>query len=88
MSQELPQEFVQLNSQVSSLIVRLLPAPEIVYWGKAILTLTSEAEFSAIIDRAISQARLDVDVPVTLCPEIGRGSFGASGLEGYGNPPE
>ncbi|MEZ9784377.1 alpha-galactosidase [Vibrio breoganii] len=83
MSQELPQEFVQLNSQVSSLIVRLLPAPEIVYWGKAIPTLTSEAEFSAIIDRAISQARLDVDVPVTLCPEIGRGSFGASGLEGH-----
>ncbi|GAM64997.1 alpha-galactosidase [Vibrio ishigakensis] len=31
------------------------------------------------------QARLDVDVPVTLCPEIGRGSYGSSGIEGHRN---
>ncbi|MEZ9945648.1 alpha-galactosidase [Vibrio breoganii] len=82
MSQQ-SQDFVQLNSQVSSLIVRLLPAPEIVYRGKAVPGFTSGSELNATIDRAISQARLDVDVPVTLCPEVGRGSYGSSGLEGH-----
>ena len=37
----------------------------------------------AAYSRPVGQARLDLDVPLTLCPELGRGSFGASGIEGH-----
>ena len=34
-------------------------------------------------ERPISQARLDVDVPLSLCPELGSGHFNAPGIEGH-----
>ena len=34
-------------------------------------------------DRGVPQARIDHDVPVSLCPELGRGTFGSPGLEGH-----
>ena len=36
-------------------------------------------------ERPISQARLDVDVPLSLCPEFGSGHFNAPGTEGHRN---
>ena len=33
--------------------------------------------------RPVSQARLDADIPLTLCPETGRGLFSAPGIEGH-----
>ncbi|MDN3681772.1 alpha-galactosidase [Vibrio tapetis subsp. quintayensis] len=77
--------FVQLHSRVTSLVVRLTPSPEILYWGKSIMPL-DEAAFDAMaatMDRGIGQARLDHDIPISLCPELGRGYFGRSGIEGH-----
>ncbi|MCW8332294.1 alpha-galactosidase [Vibrio paucivorans] len=78
-------QIIQLHSPLVSLLVKLTPAPEIVYWGAAITPLNAN-QIEAFIDtqqRAVPQARLDQDVPLTLCPELGRGSFGASGIEGH-----
>ncbi len=77
--------YAQLHSDVTSLVVRLTPVPEIMYWGKAIAPLDEKA-FNALastIDRGIGQARLDHDIPISLCPELGRGYFGRAGIEGH-----
>ncbi|CAG9295307.1 alpha-galactosidase [Celerinatantimonas diazotrophica] len=79
------QEFVQLNSSSASLVIALTPVAEIVHWGKRLAPLT-ETQWSAFVGsqrRAIANARLDQDVPLTLCPELGRGSFGSPGIEGH-----
>ncbi|WP_391089223.1 alpha-galactosidase [Vibrio sp. NH-UV-68] len=78
-------QFVQLHRGDVSLVIQLTPALEVIHWGRAITPLSSE-QFEALQksqQRAVPQARLDCDVPLTLCPELGRGSFGASGLEGH-----
>ncbi|UPQ87471.1 alpha-galactosidase [Vibrio sinaloensis] len=77
--------FVQLHSEQVSLVIKLAPAPEVIYWGKRIAQL-DQAQFGQLLhsqQRAVPQARLDHDVPLTLCPELGRGSFGSSGIEGH-----
>ncbi|PMJ92595.1 alpha-galactosidase [Vibrio sp. 10N.261.55.A7] len=77
--------FIQLHSQPVSVVIKLTPAPEIIYWGKAIAPLNNERFDALLISqvRAVPQARLDHDVPLTLCPDLGRGSFGSSGIEGH-----
>ncbi len=77
--------FIQLHSDLVSLVIKLRPAPEVLYWGKRINTIAQHQwpEFVTSQQRAVPQARLDHDVPLTLCPELGRGSFGSSGLEGH-----
>jgi alpha-galactosidase len=79
--------FLQFNSCHSSMIVKLKPSPEILYWGKALQTLDEDSfiAFQHAIDRGVMQARLDNDVPLTLCPENGRGMYSAPGIEGHRN---
>lgn len=79
--------FVQLHSAQVSLIIKLSPAPEIIYWGKRITEIDQQQYLNLLKSqvRAVPQARLDHDVPLTLCPELGRGSFGSSGIEGHRN---
>jgi alpha-galactosidase len=77
--------FIQLHSDVASIVIKLSPAPEIVYWG-AQLGCLSDAQLeqiASVTSRAVPQARLDHDVPVSLCPETGRGTYGSPGLEGH-----
>lgn len=76
--------FIQLHSQQSSLIVKLSPAPEILYWGKSLQPLNEHTfpAFEVMLERGVMQGRLDQDVPLTLCPENGRGMFSSPGIEG------
>ncbi|UYM16037.1 alpha-galactosidase [Endozoicomonas euniceicola] len=54
--------------------------PEIIHWGNKVRHLSDNVLNGT--QRAVSQARLDVDIPLTLCPESGRGLFSAPGIEG------
>jgi alpha-galactosidase len=77
--------FIQFNSPESTLIVQLIPVPEVLYWGKPLqlLTIGSFQSFKMSIERGVMQGRLDHDVPLTLCPENGRGMFSSPGIEGH-----
>ncbi|WP_405055144.1 alpha-galactosidase [Vibrio sp. SG41-7] len=77
--------FIQLHSDVVSIVIKLSSAPEIVYWGAQLgcLSDTQLEHIASVTSRAVPQARLDHDVPVSLCPEIGRGTYGSPGLEGH-----
>lgn len=78
-------QFIQLHSESVSVVIKVLPAPEMLYWGKRIAEM-NESDcfgFAQTLQRAVPQARLDHDVPLTICPELGRGSFGSSGIEGH-----
>ena len=74
-------QLVHLQSKVTSLVIKPHPMPEILYWGKRIQNL--DLGIIPVTDRAVSQARLDIDVPLTLCPENGRGLFSSPGIEGH-----
>lgn len=71
---------IHLKSRNISLVIKTLPIPEILHWGAKIATL--DADLLLATARPIAQARLDVDMPITLCPELGRGYFNALGIEG------
>ncbi|CFV19370.1 alpha-galactosidase [Yersinia pseudotuberculosis] len=72
--------FVRLSSRSSDMIVRCSPYAEIVYWGKPLLDY-SPAMMEAL-NRPVANSRLDSDIPLTLCPENGRGLFSVPGMEG------
>ena len=72
---------IHLTSKNSSLIISAVRVPEILHWGPRISTLDNDLIMST--ERPISQARLDVDVPLSLCPELGSGHFNSPGLEGH-----
>lgn len=72
--------FVRLSSRSSDMILRCAPYAEIIYWGKPLLNFTPEMVES--LNRPVANSRLDVDVPLTLCPENGRGLFSVPGMEG------
>lgn len=74
-------KFVHLQSENHSLIIKTDRVPEILHWGAKIAQIDEDLIFST--ERPISQARLDVDVPLSLCPELGSGHFNAPGIEGH-----
>ncbi len=74
-------QLVHLSSQNHSLIIKVDRVPEILHWGAKIAQIDEDLLLST--ERPISQARLDVDVPLSLCPELGSGHFNAPGLEGH-----
>ncbi len=77
--------FLQLNSAQCSMVIKLKPAPEVLYWGRLLQSLDQHSftSFQHMIDRGVMQGRLDNDVALTLCPENGRGMFSAPGIEGH-----
>lgn len=75
---------ITLHGQNSTLILKTGPAPEIVYWGERVKTQPHVNDISPIT-RAVPHGRLDLDVPLTLSPEHGRGMFSSPGLEGHRN---
>ncbi|KAA8999483.1 alpha-galactosidase [Affinibrenneria salicis] len=70
----------RLSGEDTDLIVRVSPFGEILYWGKPLAGFT--AEQCVGLQRAVPNARLDSDAPLTLMAESGRGLFGSPGLEG------
>lgn len=74
-------KFIHLQSRNQSLIIKVEQVPEILHWGAKITQIDEDMQFSTT--RSISQARLDIDVPLSVCPELGRGYFNAPGIEGH-----
>ncbi|WP_368928800.1 alpha-galactosidase [Mixta calida] len=72
--------FVRLSSRYSDMILRCEPCAEIIYWGKPLANFTPE--MAEALSRPVANSRLDVDSPLTLCPENGRGLFSVPGMEG------
>ena len=74
-------KIAHLSSANSSLVLKIGDMPEILHWGQRLHII--DADLLAATERAVSQARLDTDIPLTLCPESGRGLFSAPGIEGH-----
>ena len=74
-------KIIHLTSKSCSLILKAEGNPEILHWGAKINQLDPDILLST--ERPICQARLDVDIPLTLCPELGSGFFNAPGIEGH-----
>ncbi len=72
---------VQLQSPRVTVIIRCLPFPELIYWGRSLAH--GDAAMVAALDRPIPNSRIDEDAPVSLSPENGRGLFSVPGLEGH-----
>lgn len=74
-------QFIHLTSHHHSVVIKVDRVPEIVHWGAKIQQLDEDLLLST--ERPIPQARLDIDVPMSLCPELGSGHFNAPGIEGH-----
>ena len=74
-------QFIHLTSLNDSCIIKVDRVPEIIHWGARISQIDADLLLST--ERPISQARLDVDIPLSLCPELGSGHFNAPGIEGH-----
>ncbi|QFT39642.1 MULTISPECIES: alpha-galactosidase [unclassified Vibrio] len=74
-------KLIHLQSKHHSVIIKTDRVPEILHWGAKIAHIDEDLLLST--ERPISQARLDVDVPLSLCPELGSGHFNAPGIEGH-----
>ncbi|MBI0460337.1 alpha-galactosidase, partial [Dickeya dianthicola] len=74
---------IRLASPATDVIVRCWPAAEILYWGPHLAAFSPQDAQS--LSRPVANGRLDVDVPVTLAAETGRGLFGSPGIEGHRN---
>lgn len=74
-------KIIHLHSQATSLVINAFPVPEVIYWGERLTTIDNNMLLAT--QRAVPQARLDKDIPLSLCPELGRGMFSAPGIEGH-----
>lgn len=76
-------KLLHINSKNLSLIFKIGRIPEIIHWGNKVNQLDQDLLLAT--ERPISQARLDVDVPLSICPELGSGHFNSPGLDGHRN---
>ncbi|RLM16264.1 alpha-galactosidase [Gibbsiella quercinecans] len=72
---------VRLTSAATDVIVRCSPFAEILYWGPHLSDFTAQDVLT--LGRPVPNGRLDVDTPLTLAAEAGRGLFGAPGVGGH-----
>lgn len=72
-----------LGNNNLDIILRTQPYAEICYFGKRLQNLNINS--IDMLNPAIPNSRLDIDVPFTLCPEEGLGNFSTPGLEGHRN---
>jgi alpha-galactosidase len=75
-------KLVKLHSTNSTLILQTEPCIEILYWGDKFHSKL-DVNDSLALKRAVPHGRLDIDTPLTLSPEHGRGVFSSPGLEGH-----
>lgn len=73
----------RLTSANCDIVLRTKPFTEIIYWGPHLAHFSPQD--SASLERPIANGRLDIDTPVTLGAELGRGLFGSPGIEGHRN---
>lgn len=69
-----------LSGKTSTLCIDTANGGEILYWGRK---LSPNHGAKTALSRAIPYGRLDVDTPVSLMAENGRGLFGSPGIEGH-----
>ena len=74
---------IVLSGGDTSLVVRVFPYAEIVYWGQRLTTF--DDHFADSVGYPVPNGRLDTTAPLTLSPEQGRGMFSSPGLEGHRN---
>ncbi|MGX9416354.1 alpha-galactosidase [Vibrio sp. RC27] len=72
---------IHLSNAQTSLVILINPMPQVLYWGARLAHVDHTIE--QLTQRAIPQARLDKDIPITLCPEFGRGLYSSPGIEGF-----
>ena len=75
--------FHRLTSEHCDLVIRTQPFAEIVYFGPHLQHFSAEDCHS--LARPVANGKLDVDAPLTLAAELGRGLFGSPGIEGHRN---
>ena len=73
----------RLNNNNIDVLFRTKPYAELSYFGKRLQNI--QLEQLEMLNPAVPNARIDVDVPFTLCPEEGLGNFSTPGLEGHRN---
>ncbi|MFL9149882.1 alpha-galactosidase [Escherichia coli] len=71
-----------LSGNTSTLCINTADGGEILYWGRKI---ASSIAAKTALSRAVPYGRLDIDIPVSLMAENGRGLFGRPGIEGHRN---
>lgn len=74
-------QIVHLTGGHTSLIVRCTPYAEILYWGNRLSQFSADDIIS--LSRAVPNGRIDVEAPVNVSADSGRGSFGTPGVEGH-----
>ncbi|WP_026971290.1 alpha-galactosidase [Aliagarivorans marinus] len=74
-------QILHLTSERCSLVIKVDRNAEIIHWGNRISQIDEDLLLAT--ERPVSQARLDVDVPLSLVPEMGAGHFNAPGIEGH-----
>ncbi len=74
---------IKLTGKQTQLVVELGEHAEILHWGKKVDGELTNARQSLF--RPVPYGRLDDDIPLTLSPELGRGTFGSPCLEGHRN---
>lgn len=72
---------VKLDGGDTTVIVRVSPHAEIVYWGSRLTEV--DPDFVDTLTYPVPNGRIDVTAPLTLSPEQGRGMFSSPGLEGH-----
>ncbi len=77
------EKLIHLTSANLSLVFKVERIPEIIYWGNKLSQLDDHILLAT--ERPIGHSRLDVDVPMSICPELGAGYFNSPGLEGNRN---
>lgn len=71
----------RLESKFTDVIIRCDKEAEIIYWGPHLQYFNVDDISS--LSRPVANSRVDVDVPITLAAENGRGLFSVPGLEGH-----
>lgn len=74
---------ITLSGQQTDLLINLEQGAELIHWGTK-LRQPHATQNKALV-RAVPYGRLDVDVPLTLFPDAGRGVFSSPALEGHRN---
>ncbi|MEH0664408.1 alpha-galactosidase [Vibrio scophthalmi] len=79
-----PTQRIELVGSRTQLLVEIGEVAEVLHWGKRLPSAElGLPNASLALQRPVPFGRLDKDVPVSLHPELGRGSFGSPGLEGH-----
>lgn len=74
-------DILRLSSNQNDLIIRASSNPQILYWGEKLSRF--EPDSASLSASGVTNGGLDIDVPVSLAAENGRGYFESSSVEGH-----